>query len=120
MSPDPSRPFTDYPKLVTIRRFRAVPDSLLAQSVLESAEIECFLADDVIIRMNGSRSYAVGVIGVRVRDTDAESSNEVVKDNQAPPALIDFGGITEYAQPRCPNCASLDIFLDELTRAAYA
>jgi len=108
------------PTLVTIRRFRDLPDALLAKSVLESAEIECFLADDIIIRMNWLWSYAMGEIKVRVRDTDAESSDELLKANQEPPALIDFGGTTEYAQPRCPNCTSFDIFHDELTRAAYA
>ncbi len=118
-SPD-TPPFTGYPRLITIRRFRDLPDALLAKSVLESADIQCFLADDNIIRMDWLWSYAVGEIKVRVRDNDAKLSDELLKANQNPPAFIDFGGIQEYAQPACPNCGSFDIFHDELTRAAYA
>jgi hypothetical protein len=115
----PSDPVRD-PKLVTIRRFRDLPDALLAKSVLESAEVECFLADDIIIRMNWLWSYAVGEIKVRVRDTDAASSDDILKLNENPPEFIDFGGIGEYVQERCPNCRSFDVHHNELTRAAYA
>lgn len=119
MSPDPSPPFTDYPKLVTIRRFRDVPDALLAKSVLESAEIECFLADDIVVRMNWFWSYAVGQIKVRVRDSDAAASDEILNANKKPPESIDFGAAAVYEQSRCPNCQSFDLWHDELARAAY-
>ncbi|HEY6466031.1 MAG TPA: hypothetical protein VIY69_08575 [Candidatus Acidoferrales bacterium] len=114
-----SGPIRD-PRLVTIRRFRDLPDALLAKSVLESAEIECFLADDIIIRMDWFWSYAVGEVKLRVRDTDVAFSDEVLKLNENPPEFIEFGGLGEYAQERCPTCRSFDVHHDELTRAAYA
>lgn len=107
------------PGLVTIRRFRDLPDALLAKSVLESAEIECFLADDNIVSMDWFWSYAMGEIKVLVRGTDAASSDEILKLNENPPEFIEFGGVKEYAQARCPSCQSFDAWHDELLRAAY-
>lgn len=107
------------PGLVTIRRFRDLPGALLAKSVLESADIECFLADDIIVRMDWFWSYAVGEVKVRVLDTDTAASDEILKLNESPPEFIEFGGIEPYAQARCPSCQSFDVWHDELLRAAY-
>jgi hypothetical protein len=108
------------PRLVTIRRFRDLPDALLAKSVLESAQIECFLADEVVIRMDWLWSYALGQIKLHVRDAHASSADEVLKASAAPLERFDVPGVGEYEQPRCPNCKSLNLCHDPLTRAAYA
>ncbi len=108
------------PRLVTIRRFRDLPDALLAKSVLESAEIECFLADDIVIRMDWLWSYALGQIKLRVSDADASSAGELLNASNSPLEKFDVPVIGEYVQPRCPNCHSLDLRHDPLTRAAYA
>jgi len=108
------------PRLLTIRRFRDLPDALLAQSVLESAEIESFLADDIVIRMDWLWSYPLGEIKLRVRDGDASSGDEILKPSEKPLERFDVPGVGEYVQPRCPNCDSLDLRHDPLARAAYA
>lgn len=59
------------PILPIIRLYRDVPDALIAQSVLDSAGIDCFLFDENIIRLNWFLSYAVGQIKLRVADEDA-------------------------------------------------
>ena len=38
------------PDLVTIERFRDLPEALLAKGKLESAGIRCFLADSELVR----------------------------------------------------------------------
>lgn len=114
-----SSPSVRHHELVTIRRFRDLPDALLAKSVLESAEIECLLADDIIIRMNWFWSYAMGQIKARVRDADAAASDELLRMNETPPAFIEFQGIGEYDQERCPNCGSFGASHDELLRVTY-
>src|SRR6202045_4446300 len=39
-------------ELVTIRQFRDLPEALLAKGSLESAGIECFLADENLVRLD--------------------------------------------------------------------
>src|SRR6202020_2478284 len=38
-------------ELVTVRKFRDLPEALLAKGSLESAGIECFLADENLVRL---------------------------------------------------------------------
>jgi hypothetical protein len=104
--------------LVTIRAYRDLPDALIAQSILESAEIECFLADDNIVCLYWFYSYAVGGVKLRVSDLDASDAIELL--SQPPIESFATGGAGDYVQPRCPNCGSLDLHRDELSRVAYA
>src|SRR4029077_18975842 len=39
-------------ELVTVRKFRDLPEALLAKGSLESAGIECFLADENLVRLD--------------------------------------------------------------------
>ncbi|MGC2539667.1 MAG: hypothetical protein WA372_00605, partial [Candidatus Sulfotelmatobacter sp.] len=39
-------------ELVTIRQFRDLPEALLAKGSLESSGIECFLADENLVRLD--------------------------------------------------------------------
>src|SRR5438128_1841562 len=57
--------------LLTIRQFRDLPEALLANSVLDSAGIECFLGDDNLIRMDSLWSNLLGGVKLRVRQEDA-------------------------------------------------
>jgi hypothetical protein len=107
-----------YEALVTIRCFRDIPDALLAKSILESAEIECFLADDNIVWLDWFWSNAVGGVKLSVPEEDVVSSNELL--DQAPLESFIVPGIGEYKQPRCPNCESFDVWYRELIkRMAY-
>ena len=62
-------------ELVTIRQFRDLPEALLAKGSLESAGIECFLADD-----NAARVIGGNVPGVRVQVSrvDAEAAKALL------------------------------------------
>lgn len=63
-----------FSKLVTIRRFRDVPQAYLAKGVLDSAGIESFLFDTNVIWMDWLWSNAIGGVKLRVREEDAEEA----------------------------------------------
>jgi len=113
-------PVTDerHPRLVTIRRFRDVPNALLAKSVLDSAQIQCFLSDENVIRMDWLWSNALGGIKLLVKEEDSSVAMELL--SQEPGERFDATGTGEYIQPRCPNCDSLDVtFGEEGKRLSY-
>src|SRR6202030_2815703 len=58
-------------ELVTIRQFRDLPEALLAKGSLESAGIECFLADENLVRPFLFVSYFIWGDKIHVRAGDA-------------------------------------------------
>jgi hypothetical protein len=103
---------------VMIRRYQLLPDALLSKSILDSAGIESFLADENLIRIDWFYSNLVGGIKLFVRDEDAETASKLLA--QETPGKFDVDGVGEYQQPRCPRCQSLDVAFDELNkRIAY-
>ena len=103
---------------VMIRRYQDLPQALLSKSVLESAGIESFLADENLIRIDWFYSNLVGGIKLFVRAQDAEAADKILV--QETPDKFDVEGVGEYQQPRCPRCQSLDVAFDELNkRIAY-
>jgi hypothetical protein len=99
-------------ELITIRQFRDLPEALLAKGCLESAGIECYLADDNLVRMDWFISNFIGGIKLNVRAVDVENARALLDD----PILegIYVQGIGLYEQPRCPKCQSLDVNFQEL------
>ena len=101
-------------ELVTIQQFRDLPEALLAKGSLESAGIECFLADDNLVRLDWFISNFIGGIKLNVRAADVENARKIL----AEPILegLYVQGVGLYEQPRCPNCQSLDVNFQELDR----
>jgi Putative prokaryotic signal transducing protein len=101
-------------ELVTIRQFRDLPEALLAKGSLESSGIECFLADDNLVRLDWFISNFIGGIKLNVRAADAVNAQKLLDE----PILegLYVQGVGLYEQPRCPNCQSLDINFQELDR----
>jgi hypothetical protein len=100
--------------VVTVRKFRDLPEALLAKGSLDSAGVECWLADDNLVRLDWFISNFVGGIKLQVRKEDAEAANEIL--DQPIPEDFDVEGIGEYQQPRCPECHSLDVSFEELNK----
>lgn len=100
------------PRLAVIRVYRDLPDALIAQSVLDSAEIECFLFDENIVRLDWLYSYLVGGVKLRVKEEDAADSIQLL--DQPPVESFMVPGVGEYIQPRCPNCESFDVSFESL------
>ena len=101
-----------------IRRYQNLPEALLSKSILDSAGIESFLADENLVRIDWFYSNLVGGIKLLVREEDAETASKLLA--QEPPDRFDVDGVGEYQQPRCPRCQSMDVAFDELNkRIAY-
>jgi len=101
-------------ELVTVRKFRDLPEALLAKGSLESAGIECFLADENLVRLDWFISNFIGGIKLNVRLADVVNARELLDE----PILegLYVQGVGLYEQPRCPKCHSLDINFQELDR----
>src|ERR1700691_274593 len=101
-------------ELVTVRQFRDLPEALLAKGSLESAGIECFLADENLVRLDWFISNFIGGIKLNVRVQDAGNAQELLDE----PILegLYVQGVGLYEQPRCPKCRSLDVNFQELDR----
>lgn len=100
---------------VLLRRFRDLPDAFLFQSILDSANIEYFLADEDTIRLNWFWSNLLGGIKLFVRAADAGPASALL--DQPVLESFDVEGIGEYHQPRCAHCNSLDVSFNGLNKA---
>ena len=102
-------------RFVLLRRFRDLPDAFLFQSILDSADIECFLGDENTIRMNWFWSNLLGGIKLFVRAADVDAALALFVQ----PVLdgFDVEGVGEYHQPRCANCNSIEVSFNGLNKA---
>lgn len=102
-------------RFIVLRRFRDMPDAFLFSSILDSADIECCLADENTIRMDWFWSDFLGRIKLYVRIMNAEIASSLL--DQGVPEKFDVDGVGEYQQPRCPKCQSLKISFRGLNKA---
>jgi hypothetical protein len=102
-------------RFIILRRFRDTPDAFLFRSILDSADIECYLADENTIRMDWFWSNFLGRIKLCVRRTDADAASSLL--DQSVPEKFDVEGMGEYQQPRCPKCQSLEVSFRGLNKA---
>jgi hypothetical protein len=107
-----------HPELVMVGRYRDLPNASVAKSILDSAGIEGFLADENMVRLDWFYSNLVGGIKLMVREEDADTSKKLLE--QSVPENFEVEGVGTYEQARCPKCGSLDVSIDELDkRIAY-
>jgi len=102
-------------RFIVLRRYRDMPDAFLFGSILDSAGIECYLADENTIRMDWFWSNLLGCIKLCVRKEDAETASSLL--DHGVPEKFDVEGVGEYQQPRCPMCQSLEISFQGLNKA---
>jgi hypothetical protein len=103
------------PEPVMIRRYRDLPVASVAKSILDSAGIENYLADDNLVRLDWFYSNLIGGIKLFVRPQDAEEANKLLE--QGVPEKFDTDSAEQYEQPRCPKCQSFDVSFDGLDRS---
>ena len=101
-------------KLVTIRQFRDLPEALLAKGSLESAGIECFLADENLVRLDWFISNFIGGIKLKVRLEDEATARGILDEPILEGLYVE--GVGLYEQPRCPQCQSLDVSFQSLNK----
>ena len=97
-----------------IRRYRDLPEAIVAKSILDSAGVESFLIDQNLVRLDWFWSNLLGGIKLLVQTDDAEAAAELI--NQPVPKIFDVEGEGEYKQPSCPRCQSLDVDFRGLKR----
>jgi hypothetical protein len=93
--------------LVTVRRYRDLGQALVPRSVLESAGIYSFLRDENLIRVDWGASNALGGIRLQVRPEDVPDAEQLL--SQPMPESIEYESHTEFVQPHCPRCGSVDV-----------
>jgi Putative prokaryotic signal transducing protein len=98
-------------KLFTIAQYRDLHEALLAQGTLQSAGIECLIADDNMVRLDWFISNLLGGVKLRVCEEDVETARTLLEQNI--PESFEVEGLGEYEQPRCPKCQSMDITFEE-------
>jgi hypothetical protein len=76
-SPPPHE--VELPSIVTLRQFLTVQEAVMAKSVLDSAGIESFLADENVISMNWPWSNALGGVKLQVRKTEVAVASELLE-----------------------------------------
>lgn len=102
---------------VVLRRYLWLHEALLAKTVLDSAGVECILADEHILRMDWLWSLGLGEVKLWVRAEDKDVA--ALLDQDWIESFV-VGGVGDYIQPRCPNCGSLNIsYRNLLRRLAY-
>ena len=116
--PDYSYDQVEFRQLITIRKFRDLPEALAAKGALDAAGIECALADDNIVRMDWFFSNLMGGVKLQVPLEDAEAARELL--DEPLPATVAVEGVGEVELPQCPKCGSKDIWFQGLNEpAAY-
>lgn len=70
--------------LVMVKRFRDLPEAFVARSILDSARIDCFLADENTIRMNWFWSNLLGGLKLIVRPEDCEDAAKLLEESVQP------------------------------------
>ncbi len=109
-----SDPQKDDQRFVILRKLRDLPEALLVKSILDSADIECFILDENTIRMDWLWSNLLGGFKICVRKADADAASGLLEQRVL--AEVDVEGVGEYKQPRCPKCQSLDISFEGLNK----
>lgn len=96
-------------RLVTVQRYRDLAEAFAGRSLLESAGISAWIADEHLVRMNWFLSDAVGGIRLQVDESDEAGAQEILKEEV--PQTITYGEDQVYVQPTCPKCGSADVTL---------
>ena len=100
-------------KWAMVKRFRDLPEAMLAKGSLESSGIECHLTDDNMVRLDWFISNLLGGAKLMVKPEDLEEARQVLE--QPIPADFNYGE-ENFEQPKCPKCGSLDITFETLNK----
>jgi Putative prokaryotic signal transducing protein len=70
----------DSRNLVLLRRFRDIPEALLAKGRLEAYGVECFLADENMVRMDWFISNLLGGVKLLVEPSDFTRASRLLNE----------------------------------------
>jgi Putative prokaryotic signal transducing protein len=92
-----------------VRRYRDLAEAYAGRSLLESAGIPAWIADENLVRMDWFYSNMVGGLRLQVDERDEATAREIL--DEAAPDTITYGEEQVYVQPTCPKCGSAEITL---------
>jgi hypothetical protein len=99
----------EFRRLMTVRRYRDLAEAYAGRSLLESAGIPAWIADENLVRMDWFYSNLVGGMRLQVDEGDEPAAREILEEGA--PETIKYGEEEVYAQPTCPKCGSTEITL---------
>jgi predicted RNA-binding Zn-ribbon protein involved in translation (DUF1610 family) len=99
----------EFRRLVTVRRYRDLTEAFVGRSLLESAGIPAWIADEHLVRMNWFLSNSVGGLRLQVDEHDESAARGMLEEAVPPP--IEYGPEEAFVQPTCPKCGSAEITL---------
>ena len=76
--PEPVRTISG--PLVMVKRFRDMPEAQVAETILDSAGIDCFLADENIVRLDWFWSNLMGGFKLMVRPDDLAEAQRLLEE----------------------------------------
>jgi hypothetical protein len=84
--PEPEPPQVRVPgtrDLVVLRAFRDVPEALLAKGRLQACGVECFLADENMVRLDWFISNLLGGVKLMVQPAEFSKASRILNEPQA-------------------------------------
>jgi hypothetical protein len=105
-------------QLVTVARYRDMPEAIVARSVLEAAGIDCLLRDENTVRMDWLWSNMIGGMRLQVTTENEAEARELLA--QPMPASFPVDSGPDFVQPVCPRCGSMDVMPDDMDRKIKA
>jgi hypothetical protein len=96
------------------RRYRDFPLAMTDRMILETADIDCYLYDENLIRLDWLWSNLLGGLKLVVRRSEAGDAESLLSGKTI--EKFDVEGVGEYQQERCPKCGSMDVSCDELKK----
>lgn len=108
----------DDPGLVTVARYRDMPEAIVARAVLQEAGIECLLRDENTVRTDWLLSNLIGGMRLQVAAKDEAAAREVLSQPAPQQFATDSG--EEFVQPVCPKCGSMDVIANDHDRKVLA
>jgi hypothetical protein len=103
----------EFRRLATVRRYRDLTEAYVGRSLLESAGIPAWIADEHLVRMVWFYSDLVGGMRLQVDERDEAAAREILEE--VVPGTITYGPEEAYVQPTCPKCDSAEITLGDGT-----
>jgi hypothetical protein len=105
----------EFRRLVTVRRYRDLMEAFLGRSLLESAGIQSWIADENLVRMDWFYSNMVGGMRLQVDERDEAAAREILEEEA--PRTINYGKEEVFVQPTCPKCGSVEVTLGDGTES---
>ena len=100
-------------RLVTVRRYRDLTEAFVGRSLLESAGIPAWIADENLVRLDWFYSNLVGGLRLQVDERDEADAREILEEGVPP--TIAYGAKEAFVQPTCPKCGSAEVTLGDGT-----